>query len=163
MNFDASDRARLLIAAAASAVLMVTGNAALAIGSSDYVIEDAQYEIDNGNFEEAVLVLEEVIEAEGENADLLNLMGYSLRNLDRDQEAMDFYKQALAMDPDHQGALEYQGELYLKMGDQAAAEANLAKLAELCPDGCDAHGILQTAIERFKDGGVTSWVPPSRE
>jgi len=163
MIFQALDRARPRIAPLAGAVLLVVANAAFAIGSSDYVIEDAQYEIDNGNFEEAVIVLEEVIEAEGENADLLNLMGYSLRNLDRDQEAMDFYNQALAMDPDHQGALEYQGELYLKMGNQAAAEANLAKLADLCPDGCDAHGILQTAIERFKDGGVTSWVPPSRK
>jgi tetratricopeptide (TPR) repeat protein len=109
-----------------------------------------------------VNVLEDIIEAEGESADALNLMGYSLRNLDRNDEAMDFYNQALAMDPEHQGALEYQGELYLKMGNQAAAEANLSRLADLCPDGCDAHGILQTAIERFKDGGVTSWVAPER-
>ncbi len=160
MILDAATPARTMIAVAAA--LLLIGNTGWAIGTSDYVIEDAQYEIDNGNFEEAVNVLEQVIEAEGEDAELLNLMGFSLRNLDRDDEAMDFYNQALALDPDHQGALEYQGELYLKMGDQAAAEANLAKLAQLCPDGCEAYGVLQTAIERFKDGGVSSWVPPSR-
>ena len=160
MILDASNRARTLLTAAA---LLLAANAGWAIGTSDYVIEDAQYEIDNGNFEEAVNVLEQVIEMEGEDADLLNLMGYSLRNLDRDDEAMDFYNQALALDPDHQGALEYQGELYLKMGNQAAAEANLAKLTELCPEGCEALGVLQTALERFKDGGVTSWVPPKRQ
>ena len=144
-------------------MLIFSMNAGWAIGTSDYGLEDAQYEIDNGNFEEAVNVLEEIIDMDGETADSLNLMGYSLRNMDRDEEAMDFYNRALAMDPDHQGALEYQGELYLKMGNQAAAEANLARLQTLCPDGCDAHGILQTAIERFKDGGVTSWVPPQRD
>ncbi len=160
MILEASNRARSYAAVVASAFFFGLTSAALGIGTSDYVLEDAQYEIDLGNFEEAINVLEEVMDAEGPSADALNLMGYSLRNLDRDDEAMDYYNQALEMDPNHQGALEYQGELYLKMGDQVAAEANLAKLSQLCPDGCDAHGILQTAIERFKDGGETSWVPP---
>lgn len=151
------------IAWLAAAMLVVAMSAAEAIDTAGYVLEDAQAEIDDGNFEEAISVLDEIMAAEGEDADSLNLMGYSLRNLDRNDEAMDYYQRALAMDPDHQGALEYQGELFLKMGDQVAAEANLARLADLCPDGCDAHGTLQTAIERFKDGGETSWVQPVQD
>jgi tetratricopeptide (TPR) repeat protein len=96
-----------------------------------------------------------------ELADALNLLGFSLRSADRNTEAMEKYNEALAIDPDHQGALEYQGELFLKMGDQDSAEANLEKLTELCPDGCEAHAILQTAIEKFKDGIEVSWVRPT--
>ena len=62
MILDAATPARTMIAVAAA--LLLIGNTGWAIGTSDYVIEDAQYEIDNGNFEEAVNVLEQVIEAE---------------------------------------------------------------------------------------------------
>ena len=163
MTAIASNRSSSGIVAIASTLLLFATTTALAIDTSGYVLEDAQDEIDAGNFEDAVMVLEEIIDVDGETADSLNLMGYSLRNLDRNDEAMDFYKRALAMEPDHQGTLEYQGELFLKIGDQAAAEANLAQLSKLCPDGCDAHGILQTAIGRFKDGGQTSGVRPSQK
>jgi tetratricopeptide (TPR) repeat protein len=74
---------------------------------------------------------------------------------------MAMYTEALAIDPDHQGALEYQGELFLKMGDQESAQANLQKLLELCPDGCEALATLETAIEKFKDGTELSWVKPA--
>jgi hypothetical protein len=32
---------------------------------------------------------------------------------------------------------------------------------ELCPDGCEALDILETAIEKFKDGIELSWVAPA--
>jgi tetratricopeptide (TPR) repeat protein len=128
---------------------------------SSYELADAQEAIDEADFDEAITMLEEIISFEPEDADALNLLGFSLRSADRNTEAMEKYNEALAIDPDHQGALEYQGELFLKMGDQDSAEANLEKLTELCPDGCEAHAILQTAIEKFKDGIEVSWVRPT--
>jgi tetratricopeptide (TPR) repeat protein len=127
---------------------------------SSYEVEEAQSEIDKGDFEEAIVMLEEIIFFEPEDADALNLMGFSLRSTDRFDEAMEMYNEALTYDPDHQGALEYQGELFLKLGDQASAEANLQKLTDLCPDGCEALAVLETAIEKFKDGTELSWVRP---
>ena len=127
---------------------------------SSYELQDAQDAIDAGDFDEAVTMLEEILSFEPEDADALNLLGFSLRSTDRNTEAMEKYNEALAIDPNHQGALEYQGELFLKMGDQDSAEANLEKLVELCPDGCEAHATLQTAIEKFKDGTEVSWVRP---
>ena len=128
---------------------------------SSYELQDAQDAIDAGDFDEAITMLEEIISFEPEDADALNLLGFSLRSSDRNDEAMEKYNEALAIDPDHQGALEYQGELFLKLGDQASAEANLEKLVGLCPDGCEAHATLQTAIEKFKDGTEVSWVKPT--
>ena len=128
---------------------------------SSYELEEAQAQIDKGDFDEAIIMLEEIVFFEPEDVDALNLLGFSLRNVDRNEEAMEMYSEALALDPGHQGALEYQGELFLKLGDQSSAEANMAKLVELCPDGCEALAVLETAIEKFKDGIELSWVAPT--
>ena len=128
-------------------------------GEIDYT--EAQKMIDAGEYQKAISFLDfEIIEWYPENAEALTLKAYSLRNLGNHEEAMKNYDAALASDPTHKGALEYQGELYLMIGNQEAAEANLVKLGDLCPRGCEPHDILQAAIERFKDGEV-SWIPPA--
>lgn len=153
---------RLSILSTVLAVASIgTAWAIAGVDFSSYELEDAQSAIDEGDFDEAITMLEEILSFEPEDADALNLMGFSLRSVDRNNEAMEKYNEALAIDPNHQGALEYQGELFLKMGDQDSAEANLEKLNGLCPDGCEAHAILQTAIEKFKDGTEVSWVRPT--
>jgi len=148
-----------------STILAVAGiGSAWAIAGVDfssYELEEAQSAIDEGDFDEAITMLEEIVFFEPEDTDALNLLGFSLRSTDRFDEAMEMYNEALAIDPNHQGALEYQGELFLKIGDQPSAEINLQKLAELCPEGCEAHAILETAIEKFKDGIELSWVQPA--
>ncbi|MFD1704655.1 tetratricopeptide repeat protein [Methylopila henanensis] len=82
------------------------------------------------------------------HADLYNLLGYSLRNLKRYDEAARWYKEALWYDPGHRPALEYQGELFVETGDFARAETNLKLLRLLChPDGCPEIGKLETALK----------------
>jgi Flp pilus assembly protein TadD len=145
--------------------LVVTTSSAWAYGSSsssDEEIEEAEEAIDRGDFEDAIDILSTVLADDPDNADAYNFLAYSQRNLDQFDVAMENYLRALELDPDHKGALEYQGELFLMMGEKAAAEANLVRLSELCPRGCEEHEELQAAIERFKDGNV-SWQPPSRE
>ena len=65
-------------------------------------------------------------------------------------KAAAYYKQALAINPEHQGALEYQGELFIMMGSLDAAESNLAKLIKLCPSGCDARSELESALAKAR-------------
>ena len=60
------------------------------------------------------------------NADALNLMGYSYRKLGEFDEAMEYYEDALKLQPDHIGANEYMGELYLEMKNLPKAEERLA-------------------------------------
>jgi Flp pilus assembly protein TadD len=89
------------------------------------------------------------------NADWNNLMGYALRkqatpDLDGAQR---HYDAALKLNPQHQGALEYSGELALMKGDLATAELRLAALARLCSSPCEPLDDLKKSIGRYKAGG----------
>ena len=52
------------------------------------------------------------------------------------EKAEMYYEKALNIDPDHKGALEYQGELYMQTNRLDLAQENLIKLVKLCPDSC---------------------------
>ena len=55
------------------------------------------------------------------------------------------YTQALTLNPDHLGALEYQGELFLQTGKPDLAKANLARIKGICGD-CEESEDLEKAI-----------------
>jgi Flp pilus assembly protein TadD len=84
--------------------------------------------------------------ASHQHADVYNLMGFSLRKSGDPAQAATFYAKALDFDPEHKGALEYQGELFAEQGQVEKAKANLAKLVKLCPGGCEEHEDLAIAI-----------------
>jgi Flp pilus assembly protein TadD len=80
----------------------------------------------------AMFLLGAIVRQEPENAEALNLLGYASRKVGALEEAAEHYEAALAADPEHLGALEYQGELFVLLGDLEAACANLQRLTELC-------------------------------
>ena len=89
------------------------------------------------------------------SADWNNLMGYSIRrgsspDLDASER---YYNEALRINPNHRGALEYSGQLYLMKGDLTSAEKRLAVLDKACTFGCDEYTDLKKAIERYKAAG----------
>ena len=81
-----------------------------------------------------------------QHADVYNLMGFSLRKTGDRKQAYTFYRKALDFNPDHKGALEYQGELFVEMGQIDKAKENLAHLVRLCPAGCEEREDLEKAI-----------------
>lgn len=81
-----------------------------------------------------------------QHADVYNLMGFSLRKSGDLKQAATYYAKALDFDPDHKGALEYQGEMFVEMGQIEKAKVNLARLAKLCPNGCEEREDLEKAI-----------------
>lgn len=81
-----------------------------------------------------------------QHADLYNLLGYSLRKSGDLKTAYTFYRKALEFDPDHKGALEYLGELYVETGDIGKARENVARLQKLCPDGCEELADLEKVV-----------------
>jgi len=87
-------------------------------------------------------------EPQAGNADWHNLMGYTLRKQATPQftEAEAQYLQALRIDPNHRGANEYLGELYVMKGELPKAHERLAVLEKLCPAGCEQRERLQRAI-----------------
>jgi tetratricopeptide (TPR) repeat protein len=80
------------------------------------------------------------------HADLYNLMGFSLRKTGDIKQGGEFYVKALELDPYHRGALEYQGQMFVELGQVAKAKANLKRLAALCPKGCEERQDLEEAI-----------------
>lgn len=113
-------------------------------------IRAAEKLIKQKKYEEALVMLDELRQKDEQNPDIYNYMGFCLRKLNRLTDSAAYYKAALTLDKDHKGALEYEGELFLMQNDVASAEANLAKLAALCPSGCEEHDMLSEAIADYK-------------
>ena len=81
-----------------------------------------------------------------QHADVYNLIGFSLRKSGDLKTAYTFYRKALEFDPDHKGALEYLGELYVETGELGKAREHVALLRKLCPSGCEELEDLEKAI-----------------
>ncbi|MES0100284.1 tetratricopeptide repeat protein [Mesorhizobium sp. M0019] len=82
-----------------------------------------------------------------QQADVYNLLGFTLRKTGDYTTALTYYTKALELKPDHKAAREYLGELYVETGDMAKARQQLASLTQLCPAGCEERADLQKAID----------------
>jgi Flp pilus assembly protein TadD len=113
----------------------------------------ARAQIAQKNWPAAVAELQRVNDTG--NADWNNLMGYSLRkSATPDYAAAEkFYDEALRLSPQHRGALEYSGELYLIKDDLPKAEARLAALDKACTLPCEEYTDLKKAVARYKANG----------
>ena len=81
-----------------------------------------------------------------EHADVYNLLGFSLRKTGDYKNALTYYKKALDFDPEHKGAHEYLGELYVESDQLDKAKEHLTILVRLCPQGCEEREDLEKAI-----------------
>lgn len=106
--------------------------------------------IKHDQYAEALPYLDRALKERPNNADVLNYLGYTHRQLGDYPRSLDFYQRALARDPDHKGAHEYLGELYLKMNRLAAAQSQLADLTRLCSNGCEEKDALTKAIADYQ-------------
>ncbi|MEI9411685.1 tetratricopeptide repeat protein [Mesorhizobium salmacidum] len=84
---------------------------------------------------------------DNQQADVYNLLGFTLRKTGDFDTALTYYNKALELKPDHKAAREYLGELYVETGDMAKASQQLASLQKLCPAGCEELSDLQKAID----------------
>jgi len=96
---------------------------------------------------DALAPLHDFLVNEPRDADILNLLGYAYRKLQRYEQARIYYDRALAVEPAHMGALEYMGELELETGNPDAAKSLLVRLQAACPDGCHE---LDDLLEAFQ-------------
>ncbi len=148
---------RSILAAVLGLGLIATG--ALAFGgggsSSPSQKQDADYAeakkmIEAGKFKMAVKLLEQSVDKNPANPDAYNDLGYSLRKSGNMEDALVNYKKALALDPEHRGANEYLGELYLEMDDLDKAKERLDVLDRACFFGCEEYRELKAEIEEFE-------------
>lgn len=112
-------------------------------------MKEARELIYEAKYRAAVRKLNGVIRQEYRNADAWNLIGYSNRKMGKYKKAGKAYKKALKYNPEHKGALEYQGELFIETQRFDKARENRAKLAALCPEGCEQLDELDLALNRI--------------
>lgn len=115
--------------------------------------------INERRYDEALTSLAQAQAVFGPHPDILTYEGYTWRKKGDYARAETYYRQALAIAPNHVGATEYYGELKVARGDIAGARLMLAKLDRICAYGCadaeelrrwidaggDPHGVSQAA------------------
>jgi Flp pilus assembly protein TadD len=97
------------------------------------------------NYAAALTELRDLAE-DTQQADVYNLLGFTLRKTGDFKTSLTYYTKALELQPDHKAAREYLGELYVETGNMEKAKEQLGILAKLCPGGCEEREDLQKAI-----------------
>lgn len=120
-----------------------------AYSNSSGKFDTTQSLIDSGDHAGAITELQRLLAESPDDADVLNLLGFTHRKEGMFDEALQYYGRALDIDPEHRGALEYLGELYLQTDQPELAEAQLAKLSDLCTF-CRERRELRKAIEAYR-------------
>ncbi|MBX2882666.1 MAG: tetratricopeptide repeat protein [Granulosicoccus sp.] len=115
-------------------------------GQTRELLNIARSSIEGMKYKRAIREAYAVIRIDGRNSDAWNLIGYSNRKLGKYKKAAKAYRKALKYDPTHKGALEYQGELFISLGQYEKALDNRNRLAQLCPDGCEQLTDLELAL-----------------
>lgn len=142
--------AALLTLGLASGAMAAGSSSSSTSQSAASKLDKAEDAIEAGDYQQAIPLLQDVIDADSDNADAYNYLGFAHRKLGNLEKSKRYYDQALAIDPDHKGANEYLGELYLRLGDLGKAEERLAKLDQVCTYGCEEYEELKAAIERYR-------------
>jgi len=105
--------------------------------------------VDDKEYAKAIPLLKQTIKEKGPSADALNLLGFSYRKSGDAKKGLDYYLQALKLEPNHLGANEYLGELYLEMNDLPKAQERLLVLQKACGN-CEESEDLDEAIADYK-------------
>jgi opacity protein-like surface antigen len=143
----------LSLALAAGAAFAADTSPAPAPAAAQDKLAGARAQIAARNWQGAIAELRRVNDTG--SADWNNLMGYSLRKAKTPDLAASekFYDDALRINPQHLGTLEYSGELFLMKGELPKAEQRLEALDAACHKSCPEYSDLKRAIERYKAAG----------
>lgn len=101
-----------------------------------------------GRFEEAIEILSRASAKDDKR--VLNYLGYSNRKLGRIDVGLEYYRRALALDPEYTLVREYMGEALLQKGDLEGALEQLVEIKRLCKGrGCSEYTDLAGQIAAF--------------
>jgi tetratricopeptide (TPR) repeat protein len=149
---------KLYIALLAAALMVLSSGSYAAGGnySSDVDLEPFIKLIEQGNYKAAIDKLYDQLDRDPDNADIMSLLGYSHRKIRNFEDALTFYQWALRAEPDHVGANEYLGELYLETNQLDKAVEQLQKLDNLCGFNCKEYSRLKNMIDMFQGSASNS-------
>ena len=118
--------------------------------------EDAAYNAGywlakSGKYKEALAKFQQA--RNQDDPKVLNYLGFTTRKLGRVDEALRYYRRALAIDPNYAQARAYMGEAFLQKGEPAKAKVQLREIAKRCGKGCREYAELQGHIMKFERKG----------
>ncbi len=117
--------------------------------------ELAEKHIYNKKYDKSLKLLKKLTKREDlgtRRADIYNLLGFSYRKLENPELDKSFaaYMMALEINPEHAGAHEYLGELYLMRDQKNQAMKMLIKLENLVGKNAEEYKDLLQAIENYQ-------------
>jgi uncharacterized protein HemY len=124
--------------------------------SSDVDLEPIIELIEQGEYEAAINMLHDELDVDPDNPDIMTLLGFSYRKNQNYEDALTFYEWALKAEPDHRGANEYLGELYLETNQFDKAVEQLEILDSLCRGNCKEYTTLKKTIDSFQQTASNS-------
>lgn len=141
-------------AASRPSAALAPGALIFASAAGDRAYVQAVSLINEKRYDEALTSLDAARAAFGPHPDVLTYQGYTWRKKGQFDRAEAYYRQALAIAPDHRGATEYYGELKVERGDAAGAKALLARLDRICAYGCAEAEELRRWIDAGREPGL---------
>ncbi|MFM9130034.1 MAG: tetratricopeptide repeat protein [Actinomycetes bacterium] len=127
-----------------------TTNESTSTESFESKLEKARKLVDQKKWKSAISELKKLSKTNKSNADVWNLLGFAARNSEDLKNSATYYKKALSIDHKHLGALEYQGELFLKLKQFDKAKKNLELLKNYCGTSCAEYKDLDKDIKSYK-------------
>lgn len=124
--------------------------------SSDIDLDPILELIEKEEYETAINHLFDELDVDPDNPDILSLLGFSYRKIHNFEDALTFYQWALKVEPEHRGANEYLGELYLETNQFDKAMRQLEILDGLCNFGCKEYTQLKKAIDSYQEESASS-------
>ena len=122
--------------------------------STSDLYKKATKQLKEEDYKSALKTLKKYTKSKNKDADGWTLLAFTNRKLKNYSEAESLYTKALNLDPDNKIAIEYQGELFVELGRVEDANANLAKLRDLCPNSCEE---LEMLMEYIAGNKAKSW------
>ena len=102
-------------------------------------------------YEAAINELHDMLDSDPDNSDVMALLGFTYRKTGNFEDALTFYQWALRSAPEHIGANEYLGELYLETNQFEKAVQQLEILDGICRSGCEEYTKLKDAIDTYEE------------
>jgi len=124
--------------------------------SSDVDLKPIMKMIEAGRYETAIDELHAELDIDPDNPDILSLLGFSYRKTRNFEDALTFYEWALKVEPEHKGANEYLGELYLETNQFDKAVRQLEILDSLCTFSCKEYSKLKKMIDSYEGNSASA-------
>lgn len=119
--------------------------------STDANFLEGRKAVETQDWNKAVELLTKAVQADPNNADAHNFLGYAHRKKGAYAASFEHYEQALKLNPKHKPAHEYIGEAYLLTDNLPKAEFHLAELLKICtPIPCEEYKELKRAVDAYK-------------